>query len=63
MNGEHCVKKSQTPFTEIGIDHSGEQVIKTLKIEGGLVICKWSYCSNACASEIICKSSILGVLR
>ena len=37
MNGEYCVKKSQTSFTEIGIDHSGEQVIKTLKIEGGLV--------------------------
>ena len=37
MNGEYCVKKSQAPFTEIEIDHSGKQVIKTLKIEGGLV--------------------------
>ena len=37
MNGEFCVKKSQIPFTGIGADHGGEQVVKTLKIEGGLV--------------------------
>eukprot|EP00112_Aurelia_sp_Birch-Aquarium-sp1_P015941 Seg3571.2 transcript_id=Seg3571.2/GoldUCD/mRNA.D3Y31 product="hypothetical protein" protein_id=Seg3571.2/GoldUCD/D3Y31 len=37
MNGEFCVKKSQIPFTGIGVDHGGEEVIKTLKIEGGLV--------------------------
>ena len=37
MNGEFCVKKSQIPFAGIGVDHGGEQVIKTLNIEGGLV--------------------------
>ena len=37
MNGEFCVKKSQIRFTGNGVDHGGEQVIKTLIIEGGLV--------------------------
>ena len=37
MNGEFCVKKYRILFTGIGVDHGGEQVIKTLKIDGGLV--------------------------
>ena len=35
MNGEFCVKKTDIPFTSLGMDHGGEQVIKTLKGEGG----------------------------
>ena len=35
MNGEFCVKKTDIPFTSLGMDHAGEQVIKTLKVEGG----------------------------
>ena len=29
------VKKTDIPFTSLGMDHAGEQVIKTLKGEGG----------------------------
>ena len=35
MNGEFCVKKTDIPFTSLGMDHAGEQVIKTLKSKGG----------------------------
>ena len=35
--GGFVVHKSDIPFTAIGVDHSGEQVNKILKISGGLV--------------------------
>ena len=35
--GGFVVEKSHIPFTAIGVDHSGEQVNKILKINGGLV--------------------------
>ena len=35
LNGGFCVKKTDIPFTSLGMDHAGEQVIKNLKGEGG----------------------------
>ena len=36
VEGEFCVKKNDTPFTAIGVDHAGEQINKIMKIDGGL---------------------------
>ena len=34
--GEFTVQKTPIPFTALGMDHTGEQVNKIIKIEGGL---------------------------
>ena len=34
--GEFSVQKTPIPFTALGMDHTGEQVNKMIKIEGGL---------------------------
>ena len=34
--GEFSVQKTPIPYTALGMDHAGEQVNKTIKIEGGL---------------------------
>ena len=37
VEGEFCVKKNDTPFTTIGVDHAGDQINKIMKIDGGLI--------------------------
>ena len=36
IDGEFVIRKSFIPFTQIGVDHAGEQVNKLLKVSGGL---------------------------
>ena len=36
MNGEFVIQKSLIPFTQIGVDLTGEQVNKLLKVSGRL---------------------------
>ena len=36
IDGEFVIRKSFITFTQIGVDHAGEQVNKLLKVSGGL---------------------------